>query len=276
MRKGQIKRRALLEEAERMFFTVGYDRTGIQDLVNAFHCTKGSFYHHFESKLQILSEVCALRSEKAFSAYKAHTYTRDTDRLNGLLYYALPFRSGEEEMLSLLLPLAGTTEGDVVLQAVLRAQREIFFPEAEEILFRLKEAELLYWTQPALPEMLWENYGALYTRLLRKAAAVVLSRGREGNIASELEASRFFWERLTDAPFGMMEIIRADEVISAMIKGAARAKEKGEAEIVKESRVEEEARKARGFAEKCADPLPEGEQLQLSLDGTVAEEGETV
>lgn len=128
MKKGEIKRKLLLEEAENLFFTRGYFATGVQDLVQAFHCTKGSFYHHFDSKLQILSEVCALRTEKAYSQFRRTNYTRNIDKLNGLFYCAMPFRSREREMLSLILQLAGTAEADAVIQAVLRAQRAVFLP----------------------------------------------------------------------------------------------------------------------------------------------------
>lgn len=212
MLKGQIKKKALLQEAEKLFFTKGYNRTGVQELVDAFHCTKGSFYHHFESKLQILGDVCALRSERAFNQYKEQHYARDLDRLNGLLYYALPFRKGEEEMMALILPLAGSPDSDVVMQAVLRAQEEFFRPEMEQILMRLRADGVFHFYQDRLPQLLWDTYCALYMRLLSACSAIAAKR-EVPDVAGLLCADRFIWERLLDAPYGSMHIIHADEVI---------------------------------------------------------------
>lgn len=223
MQKGEIKKKNLLETAEKLFFEKGYHQTSIQELVDAFHCTKGSFYHHFESKLQILSEVCALRSGKAFEAYQARSYVRPMDRLNGLLYYAMPFRHGQEEMLTLLLPVADQSEKDVVLQAILRSQEELFLPEIENVLEQLKADGLVYYSEKMLIRLLWDCYSALYGRLLDLAGKI--AAGDPGNgVASNLQAARFMWERLLDAPFAGVQIVGADEVILAVRSAAIRAK----------------------------------------------------
>lgn len=229
MQKGEIKKKNLLETAEKLFFEKGYHQTSIQELVDAFHCTKGSFYHHFESKLQILSEVCALRSEKAFSAYRQRSYNRPLDRLNGLLYHAVPFRHGEEEMLALLLPVAGQAEKDVVLQAILRAQEELFLPEIEQVLEDLKEQKLVFYSAKMLPRLLWDSYTALYGRLLELAGRI--AEGDPGlGVAENLQAARFLWERLLDAPFAGIEIVRADEMILAVRSAAIRARSQRDAD----------------------------------------------
>lgn len=215
MHKGEIKRKNLLETAEKLFFEQGYHQTGIQELVDAFQCTKGSFYHHFESKLQILSEVCALRSEKAYGDYKLRSYLRPLDRLNGLLYHAMPFRHGEEEMLCLLLPVSDKTEKDVVLQAILRSQKQFFLPDIITTLEEMRKDGTVFYRGDMLPQLLWDSYTALYERLLDECGRI--AAGDPGtDVARYLEAARFIWERLLDAPFAGIEIIRADEVITAI------------------------------------------------------------
>ncbi len=222
MLKGEIKKENLIKLSEKLFFERGYNQTSIQQLVEAFQCTKGSFYHHFESKLQILSEVCARRSEMAFAAYQQKDYHRPLEKLNGLLYHAVPFRHGEEEMMALLLPLAGTTESDVVLQAILKAQEALFRPEMEAVLEQLKAEGTVYYTLPSVPQLLWDTYTALYRRLL-----TLMPSAREAVCAQEinenLRAARFMWERLLDAPFAGVEIVRADEITFAMRNAILRA-----------------------------------------------------
>ena len=247
MKKGEIKRKNLLEEAEKLFFLKGYFATGINELVDVFHCTKGSFYHHFSSKLQILSEVCALRSEKAFAEYKKQTYTRNADRLNGLLYYALPFRTGEKQMLSMILPLAGSTEADAVIQAVIRAQRAVFLPEMEELLTAMRAKGECHYFQPGLPALLFDAYAALYLKLL-SVCAVYVNTGARGPETDAINAARFLFERLLDLPYGSMVIIDPDEAVSAAWNAAHIAAENGEPAVPAVNTALQEAEKAAAFA----------------------------
>ena len=53
----------------------------------------------------------------------------------------MPFREGEDKTLALLLPLADMTDGKLVLDAMLDAQKEEFFPELCRLLEILKEIQ---------------------------------------------------------------------------------------------------------------------------------------
>nr|WP_081514027.1 TetR/AcrR family transcriptional regulator [Nocardia donostiensis] len=50
-------RRALLESAVRLFEQKGYAATSVQSIVEGAELTKGAFYHHFESKEDLLRRV---------------------------------------------------------------------------------------------------------------------------------------------------------------------------------------------------------------------------
>ena len=47
----------ILDTASRLFFQQGYDRTTLQDIINATGLSKGAIYHHFSSKEAILVAV---------------------------------------------------------------------------------------------------------------------------------------------------------------------------------------------------------------------------
>ncbi len=51
--------RRLLAEATRLFAERGYDRTSVQDIVEAAGVTKGALYHYFGSKDDLLQEIYA-------------------------------------------------------------------------------------------------------------------------------------------------------------------------------------------------------------------------
>ena len=110
MLKGDMRRQAILDAAQTLFFEKGYKETTIQEILDKLHCSKGSFYHHFDSKLQVLAELSRQRAEAAFAEYQRHGYAQALEQLNGLIYYAMPFREDEEKNLALLLPLEGLAD----------------------------------------------------------------------------------------------------------------------------------------------------------------------
>ena len=52
------RRAELLDVALRLFLTKGYERVAVQDITDAVQVAKGTFYHYFASKADLLSQVC--------------------------------------------------------------------------------------------------------------------------------------------------------------------------------------------------------------------------
>lgn len=52
----------ILSLSTKLFIEKGYDKTSIQDIINALGMSKGAIYHHFKSKEEILNAVLEQRS----------------------------------------------------------------------------------------------------------------------------------------------------------------------------------------------------------------------
>lgn len=70
----------ILEVASRLFMEKGYDNTSIQDIVNNLGMSKGSIYHHFKSKEELLTRI----SKEYFSNVEWFYSIINDTRLNGL------------------------------------------------------------------------------------------------------------------------------------------------------------------------------------------------
>ncbi len=104
-----------MDTAEKLFFEKGYVKTTIQDFLDALECSKGSFYHHFDSKLQVLAALGREKASAGFVKYQLQQYSTPLDQLNSLIYCAMPFRDGEEKTLAMLLPLTDMSDGKYVI-----------------------------------------------------------------------------------------------------------------------------------------------------------------
>ena len=49
----------ILEEASRLFLQKGFEKTSMQDIMDATGLSKGAIYHHFASKEDILLRIGA-------------------------------------------------------------------------------------------------------------------------------------------------------------------------------------------------------------------------
>ena len=57
MRKGEKRKKELLNIAYNMFITKGYENTSVDEIIEEAQIAKGTYYYYFQSKEQMLEEV---------------------------------------------------------------------------------------------------------------------------------------------------------------------------------------------------------------------------
>ena len=68
MKKGDLRKQEFLQTAETLFCKNGYEQTGVQEILDVLHASKGSFYHHFVSKESLLEAMFEKRAAQALEA----------------------------------------------------------------------------------------------------------------------------------------------------------------------------------------------------------------
>lgn len=63
-KNGSKTKSRIVSAAWQLFYKYGYENTTIDDIVEASHTSKGSFYHYFESKEALLGSLSYLFDEK--------------------------------------------------------------------------------------------------------------------------------------------------------------------------------------------------------------------
>ena len=118
MKKGDARRQQILETAERLFYQNGYENTSVQAILDEMHLSKGGFYHHFESKMALLEEICVRKAEEAYEEMEQVMYDGSlgaVDKLNALLGRSGLLDQDNIDFLALMLDVA-YREGGVVLR----------------------------------------------------------------------------------------------------------------------------------------------------------------
>ena len=68
MKKGERRKRELLQIAYNLFISRGYEATSVDDIIAAAGIAKGTYYYHFESKEQTLEEVIGMMIDQEAEA----------------------------------------------------------------------------------------------------------------------------------------------------------------------------------------------------------------
>lgn len=225
MKKGDLKRVQILDAAEQLFFEKGYDRTSVQDLLDALSMSKGGFYHYFDSKEAVLRAVSERRAEGRFERLSAELYAprrSPIDRLNLLLGMANLFETEDLRFAALMVKLC-YVEGDASMRDHHR---------------RILLDRLMPWLADVIDEGVRDgSFHARYPmevgRLLLLLAldadeeACRILAGEPDNpdaairILELLNAWREAAERLIGAPYGSIRLFDASRMVADWMAAAA-------------------------------------------------------
>lgn len=62
-----VRRSEILDVAQQLFYAKGYEQTTIRDIIDAVGIAKGTFYHHFQSKQELLDALVDRTAEQGFA-----------------------------------------------------------------------------------------------------------------------------------------------------------------------------------------------------------------
>lgn len=228
MKKGELRREAILKTAEKMFFEKGYEETSIQDLLDALSMSKGGFYHYFESKIALLEEICRQRCAVEVERIRAELLSgklNSVQKLNLLLGALHLFRRETPQFTALVLKMS-YLNGDVNF----REQTCRFMMDK---------------LRPMMDEVIREGVadGSFFTRNVGQLGRIILMLGYDVNddvcrilaenpdnpdcvieIMDLLNAYRDCVENLTGASFGSILLFDVEHLMDAFRQTAVQLK----------------------------------------------------
>jgi AcrR family transcriptional regulator len=198
-----VRRAELLDCAQRLFLTRGYEQTTVNDVIAATGLSKGAFYHHFRAKEDLLEAIAGRFARDALGFIQALQSDTELDAL---------------QRLNRLLSLGREWKAEHIPE--LRAMfTTLLDPQNATLYHRIVEA-VSGVLAPALAEIIGEGEieGAFDAGDPALAAEVLLglSNGRRGVVIAALDRAE------TDVEAGMAMIeerVRAEEAIASRLLG---------------------------------------------------------
>ena len=214
-----MRKAAIIETAESLFFTKGYENTSIQDVLDALSLSKGGFYHHFESKLSLLDAISEKRIDNYASQCRSEIASKQytgIDKLNSALSYSSYLKDNSYDYIAIMLKV-GYKEGAVMLRDHMKlAAVDLFKPIVNEAINEGVASNIFYVKyNDELSVMLLNLANSLTDEISSISVSDIDIQERSARIIYKTEAYQYAMETLLNAPHGSINLF-GDDIINTI------------------------------------------------------------
>jgi AcrR family transcriptional regulator len=211
--KYALKRNEILDAAQRLVYTKGYELMAIQDILDELQMSKGAFYHYFDSKqamLEALIERMLDDAGRLLNPIVQDAHLPAMEKLNRFFAAAANWKIAQKAFFLALLRVWYQDENAIVRQKVYAAGVKWVAPMLSEITRQGVQEGIM---TTAYPERTGEVVFSLFQGLGDTLSELLLSPERkpedlrygESTVAAYTDAL----ERVLGAPEGSVEVIDA-------------------------------------------------------------------
>jgi AcrR family transcriptional regulator len=198
-----VRRAELLDSAQRLFLTRGYEQTTVNDVIAATGLSKGAFYHHFRAKEDLLEAIAGRVAGESLGFIEALLADQGLDalqRLNRLLSLGREWKREHIGELRAMFTTLLDPQNATLYHRIIEAVSGVLAPALAGIIGEGEAEGVFDAGDPAL------------------AAEVLLglANGRRALVIAALDLAR----RDVDAAMAMIEgRVRAEEAVAARLLG---------------------------------------------------------
>jgi len=217
-----VRRAELINCAQGLFLTRGYERTTINDVISATGLSKGAFYHHFRSKEDLLEAIAArFASESLFfiEHLQADLSLDALQRLNQLLALSRDWKREHIPELRAMFTTLLKPENAVLYHRIVEAAFAVLAPALAAIIEQ-GEAEGVFDAgdpRTAADTLLWLSNGRRGLVITAMATAETDIEAALRLIVDRVRAEEAITNRILGLKAGGVDLLGSEAVIRAML-----------------------------------------------------------
>ena len=221
MRKGEMRRRDILQVAEELFYHKGYESTTINDILESLHLSKGGFYHHFTSKEQLLEAIIEKKAQLSFEAAREAVNNSPggaPEKLNALFDKNAVWQDEQVDFMGLLMRVAYKDDNIVMREKLKRRSMELTRPLIDEVIRQGVQAGEFF---TPYPDDIGRLLLALGQNLTDDLALWLLGSSDAPDFVGVLhllEVYRSAMEHMLGAPYGSIDIFQMGRLVEVLQK----------------------------------------------------------
>ena len=216
MKKGDLRKQEILQTAEELFCKNGYEETSVQDILDILHLSKGSFYHHYESKESLLEAICVRRASDNFEriAREAEEIQDPMEKLAYLYAGLIPLRDERLNFMMMLLPVFAAPQGRSIRSCYCDALSSAFREAIQNQMQECNEKELVLCPDiPFFTEITLLVINEMWCGLCEMIIRAVEEGKEMPDMSATIQHYRLSVERLLSAPYGSISLVSIPELM---------------------------------------------------------------
>lgn len=217
-----VRRAELINCAQGLFLTRGYERTTINDVIAATGLSKGAFYHHFRSKEDLLEAIAARFARESLSFIEALQADDSLDalqRLNRLLALSRDWKREHIPELKAMFTTLLKPENAMLYHRIVEAAFAVLAPALAAIIEQ-GEAEGVFDAgdpRTAADTLLWLSNGRRGLVITAMATAETDVEAALRLIVDRVRAEEAITNRILGLKVGGVDLLGSEAVIRAML-----------------------------------------------------------
>ncbi|PCC75256.1 transcriptional regulator, TetR family [Nannocystis exedens] len=225
IKKPEVRRGELLDCAQALFFERGYERTTMNDILARAGVSKGGFYHHFESKEQLLAALAARTAQATVARFDDVLAAPGLDalaRLNAFFARAREIKVAEAPALRATYDSLFRPENTVLYLRIHAAVNPVIAPVLARILEQGRDEGVFDVPDPLAAAEIVLQLGTTIQGAMGRALAAVGTDDAEAAIQALEARLRFHGlavERILGLPPGSIRFIEPDTVAAVIADG---------------------------------------------------------
>jgi len=218
-----VRRAELLDCAQGLFLTRGYERTTINDVISATGLSKGAFYHHFAAKEDLLEAIAQRFAQESLAFTRGLRADHGLDalqRLNRLLALGRDWKLEHIGELKAMFTTLLAPQNALLYHRIVEAVFAVLAPALAEIIADGK-AEGVFDTadaRTAADTLLWMSNGRRPLVVTAMAAADTDVETAIGLIVTRVRAEEAIVDRILGLPGGSVQLLGPEDAIRAMLR----------------------------------------------------------
>jgi AcrR family transcriptional regulator len=230
-----VRRRELIDCAQTMFLSRGYERTTINDVIVATGLSKGAFYHHFRSKEELLEAIAARFAGQSLGLLEDVRAGRDAlSSLNVMLAVGREWKLEHMRDLRAMFTTLLKPENAVLYQRIVEAVYAVLTPALAAIIeqgqregtFAAGDARV------AAETLLWLGNGRRPVIIEALAKAETDPGAGVEMVMRRVRAEEAIIDRILGLPAGSVKVIGSVDELSDIMLAWRREAGASEAEAV--------------------------------------------
>ena len=113
----------IINTAQKLFYTIGYDKTSIQMILNDIGIAKGTFYHYFKSKSELMLEIVKITVEKTIGKFDEikNSSLSPIEKMNALFNTSAKYKIANIDSIKAIM-FAMYNENNLILRENIKKQ----------------------------------------------------------------------------------------------------------------------------------------------------------